>query len=461
MVYAVQGEKNSRKIRVSLFQNGSAWIPDAASNVMISYKKSDGRGGMYDKLENGEDAFLHDGNNVFTIVLAEQVLTTPGNVSLIISFVSDDIISSSFPIEVNVSENPGIDVAESNDYFNLSFTSLFLVTISAVDGQYIADKKFGEIRDAWEMGRYCVCNFGDALLPLVQLESDTAWFTAVWGKREHTVSISATAAVNVDIQPIGADGGGEVFTVTLTGNLDECHSDKTFAEILEAVDAGRVVQCRSDAWGTGAYEILPLVRANEDVVEFGRTLEYTELQAAVWPDNSATVGFIGVYDAGAISIATPEYPGIVQPVAKSEYMTQSVGVDEYGGLWTVPGGGAAWRYLDTFDLSSGAVSYETDTTGCNEILLLVTAELSNGGTVSWKGFSAVGSVAAPSGLSKALAGVTHLRYMSDGFVIVQKPRNDSDTLQQSSFAVDAKSDNHALKLSFGTATSGVVKVYGR
>jgi hypothetical protein len=42
-----------------------------------------------------------------------------------------------------------------------------------------------------------------------------------------------------------------------------------------------------------------------------------------------------------LPIATPETLGGVQPTAKTEEMTQSVGVDETGGLWTKPSGGGS------------------------------------------------------------------------------------------------------------------------
>ncbi len=122
VVYAVQGEKNSRKIRLDLFQNGMDYEIDQTSSVLISYKKPDGHGGMYDVLDNGESAFefVDDSTNSVIITLAEQVLTTVGNVRLLVSFVLGDEILSTFNIILDVSENPGIDVAESEDYFSIS-----------------------------------------------------------------------------------------------------------------------------------------------------------------------------------------------------------------------------------------------------------------------------------------------------------------------------------------------------
>jgi hypothetical protein len=42
-----------------------------------------------------------------------------------------------------------------------------------------------------------------------------------------------------------------------------------------------------------------------------------------------------------LPIATPDTLGGVQPITKTDAMTQSVGVDETGGLWTAPGGGSS------------------------------------------------------------------------------------------------------------------------
>ena len=61
------------------------------------------------------------------------------------------------------------------------------------------------------------------------------------------------------------------------------------------------------------------------------------------PDPSGNVE-IELPDSGeseyTLPIATPDILGGVKPTAKSDDMTQSVGVDESGGLWTAPGTGS-------------------------------------------------------------------------------------------------------------------------
>lgn len=52
-----------------------------------------------------------------------------------------------------------------------------------------------------------------------------------------------------------------------------------------------------------------------------------------------------------LPVASSAALGGVQPVAKTDAMTQSVGVDEAGALWTEPGGAAPWTHIVDFTLS--------------------------------------------------------------------------------------------------------------
>jgi hypothetical protein len=240
VVYAVQGEKNSRKIRFDLFNGGIQWEIDRNASVLISYKKADGHGGVYDVLDNGEKAFefAYGSTNSVIITLAEQVLTTVGAVSLLVSFVLDDEIISTFNIVLDVSENPGIDVAESEDYFSLSaaidaakkvvgemldpnaFASkeyvdgvigdlredldeisddarVFYVTISkSDDGSFAADKSVDVIRSAYDNGRTVKAVVDDdgeqVTIPLIAIiEGDTVMYVG-YGAYSNRIVVSQT-----------------------------------------------------------------------------------------------------------------------------------------------------------------------------------------------------------------------------------------------------------------------------
>ena len=69
--------------------------------------------------------------------------------------------------------------------------------------------------------------------------------------------------------------------------------------------------------------------------------------------------------AGSIDnlpIASPNTLGCVMPAAKTDDMTQAVGVDEAGGLWTQPGwaGGLEWRKINTITISEPVASVTID-----------------------------------------------------------------------------------------------------
>ena len=67
-----------------------------------------------------------------------------------------------------------------------------------------------------------------------------------------------------------------------------------------------------------------------------------------------------------LPIASSTQLGGVQPVAKTDAMTQEVGVDEAGGLWTAPGGGDVssnqWRFIAKAEVTEdvGAISVSVD-----------------------------------------------------------------------------------------------------
>jgi uncharacterized protein (UPF0218 family) len=191
-------------------------------------------------LDNGEKAFefAYGSTNSVIITLAEQVLTTVGAVSLLVSFVLDDEILSTFNIVLDVSENPGIDVAESEDYFSLSaaidaaekvvgemldpnaFASkeyvdgvigdlredldeiaddakVFYVTISkSDDGSFVADKSVDVIRSAYDNGRTVKAVVDDdgeqVTIPLIAIiEGDTVMYVG-YGANSNRIVVSQT-----------------------------------------------------------------------------------------------------------------------------------------------------------------------------------------------------------------------------------------------------------------------------
>ena len=120
LMYAVQGDVNTRKVEISLFSNGTAWeIPDGTV-VAVAYRKPDGTGGLYDKLPSGESASAVSGN-VVTVMLAPQVLTCAGNVVASVVFYSQDMADTlaTFSFQIHVEKNPAAGEQISNNYYTL------------------------------------------------------------------------------------------------------------------------------------------------------------------------------------------------------------------------------------------------------------------------------------------------------------------------------------------------------
>ena len=78
-IYAVQNDSYSRNLEIALFSNHRIFSFPENAAVVIRYKKSDGKGGEYDTLPDGNIAWQAD-RNILTVALVPQVLTTPGSV---------------------------------------------------------------------------------------------------------------------------------------------------------------------------------------------------------------------------------------------------------------------------------------------------------------------------------------------------------------------------------------------
>lgn len=119
VIDAVQGDANSRAIKIKLTNGGKPWnVPDGAS-CLVRFGKPDKTGGIYDTLEDGSSAaLLVDG--YLQIVLAKQVVSVPGNVFLQVEITSNEASLATFAIIVRVQEDPSIGTMESEDYINLS-----------------------------------------------------------------------------------------------------------------------------------------------------------------------------------------------------------------------------------------------------------------------------------------------------------------------------------------------------
>lgn len=120
IVYAKQNDRQTRFIAASLFANGQPFsVPDGVV-AMFRAGKPDGTACFYDSNETGTTAITIEGNLV-TVELAEQVLTSPGNVQAEINFYTaggEKLTSFSFAIQVEKSVLTDQEIV-SSDYYNV------------------------------------------------------------------------------------------------------------------------------------------------------------------------------------------------------------------------------------------------------------------------------------------------------------------------------------------------------
>ena len=118
--------------------------------------------------------------------------------------------------------------------------------------------------------------------------------------------------------------------------------------------------------------------------------------------------------------------------------------------------GLEWKFLDTFDLSSGALSYTTDTAGCKEVLTIVTEALTASGCqLRWK------SSPDKAHQYKFFAAFCHMTYLGDGFIFEKGNRQDNSDLVIAGILASANEENNDLTLTCASASAGILRVYGR
>lgn len=128
----------------------------------------------------------------------------------------------------------------------------------------------------------------------------------------------------------------EPLTVTFTKDDDgNWSADKTFAEVKAAIEAGRFVQ----AVVSGYVYPFPVGITDDQGIAFLLNLQgpggITQLSAGMTPTSCRVVEMNG----GLLPLDdTPVYEGKL--AEKTDDMTQPVGVDAAGKLWTKPGGGS-------------------------------------------------------------------------------------------------------------------------
>lgn len=115
-LHAVQSDALSRVVSLQLFADGRPWSIPRDVKALISFRKSDGTGGVYDTLPDGSSAWRAQGSSLH-ITLAPQVLTAPGETVLAVTLVQLDAQLTTLTAVVEVKRRPDFTgTSESYSY---------------------------------------------------------------------------------------------------------------------------------------------------------------------------------------------------------------------------------------------------------------------------------------------------------------------------------------------------------
>ena len=146
----------ARTLALMLHTGGIPWIIPGSTTAQVCYCKSDGIGGTYDLLPNGDRAW-RIADNVLTIALAPQVLTTAGETVLSVLLVSGEATIRTFNITLQVQPDLGAVGCASETYVHCTHGDDALKEIGAkiIDGTIRSIILLGDsITDGFGGGRY-------------------------------------------------------------------------------------------------------------------------------------------------------------------------------------------------------------------------------------------------------------------------------------------------------------------
>lgn len=116
IVYAVQGDQNSRCLEIALYSGGEAWdIPEGAV-ISVRYCKPDGTKGYYDTMPDGATAASIQGNTI-SMLLAPQMMTVPGMVSAQLELMQNNSIIKTFSLVIRVEADSANGAGVSENYY--------------------------------------------------------------------------------------------------------------------------------------------------------------------------------------------------------------------------------------------------------------------------------------------------------------------------------------------------------
>ncbi len=266
------------------------------------------------------------------------------------------------------------------------------VTISKTGNTNTSDKTFAEIKSAYDSGCSVFAVVDSFVLPLLAVSDNAACFCATTPDGElHRVSVLITeSSVSLAYGSFvegnqGVENAGKILGIGASGIVTPVDKPVYTLPIATPTALGGVMpvaKTTAMTQGVGVSEDGKLYTAPSGggtdkslgitSATVGQIAKITAVDAQGKPTAWEPVDMPGGGGAYTLPIASPAVLGGVKPVAKTDAMTQGVGVDEAGALFTLPGGGSgekSWRILrdimitETVSEQSPNVTYFTNADG--------------------------------------------------------------------------------------------------
>lgn len=107
----------ARSVELSLYSDGQEWPVPKDCTIYVAYKKQDGTGGAYSKIDSIDAGSTGSTSSTAQVILAPQVLTCAGLVAVEVRFVDGNAKLATFTFYIDVAQSAA-DGAASEDYYN-------------------------------------------------------------------------------------------------------------------------------------------------------------------------------------------------------------------------------------------------------------------------------------------------------------------------------------------------------
>lgn len=349
-VYAKQGDKNSRVLKVLLFNQGARVLPAVTDQITLRCIKPDQKSCMI--------TGSVDDTGIISVELTDQCLAVPGSVRADITVQNGESVISSVTFFIQVSPMPlnANQALSTNEFLTLMKTleaaksatdSAIKAAQSANSASSAATEAAQSVRDDAAAGK-----FNGVQGP--QGEQGPMGATGPQGPKGDKGDTGKDAVIDTTLTH-----AGQAADAAVVGNRLSALSEEMLTEESDPTVPAWAKEAQKPSYTASEVGADPSGTASAQVTAHN-TAEAAHndirllIQGLTGRLNALTAAMPEAY---TLPIASSTVLGGVQPVSKTDAMTQSVGVDAAGALWVSPGssgggsglpeGGTPYQYLVT------------------------------------------------------------------------------------------------------------------